>query len=96
MTFDTTAKGKKDLPAAVHQKDHTTRPQMVKESWNSGYHELISSFKKETGVSATLNTSFNLHGYPIVYHYKDALKVFKQSGLKYLAIENFLISKNYL
>jgi len=93
MTFDTKAKGKEDLPAAVHQKDHTTRPQMVKKDWNSGYHELISSFKKETGVSASLNTSFNLHGYPIVNSPEDSIYVFNNSDLDALAIGNYFVTK---
>lgn len=46
-----------------------------------------------TGIGAVLNTSFNLHGYPIVHSPKDALEVLDKSGLKYLAIENYLIWK---
>ena len=93
MTFDTKEKGKQDLPAAVHQKDHSTRPQMVKGSWNSGYHELISSFKRETGVSATLNTSFNLHGYPIVNSPEEALWTMENSDLDALQMGNYLVTK---
>jgi carbamoyltransferase len=40
-----------------------------------------------------LNTSFNLHGYPIVYSAEDALDVFERSGLEYLALGDYLVRK---
>ena len=42
------------------------RPQFVKKEHNHGYHKLISEFEKITGMGGILNTSFNLHGWPIV------------------------------
>ena len=38
-------------------------------------------------------TSFNIHGEPIVNSPKDALDVFLRTNLKYLLIDNILISK---
>lgn len=92
VTFDTTTLGKQTLKAAIHQYDFTLRPQIVKKEWNSDYFNLIQEFKELTDLGAVLNTSFNLHGYPIVYTPKDALYIFKNSGLKYLAIGSFLLS----
>ena len=46
-----------------------------------------------TGIEVLLNTSFNLHGYPIVQDYKDAIHVLLNSGLNYLVVDNYLISK---
>ena len=37
---------------------------------------LINEFKKISGVGCLLNTSFNIHGEPIVNSPKDALDVF--------------------
>ena len=51
------------------------------------------SFFKKTGVPALLNTSFNLHGYPIVNSVKDA-RVFKSSELQSLWLEDHIIEKN--
>jgi carbamoyltransferase len=45
------------------------------------------------GESVVLNTSFNLHGFPVVYSPEDALYVFINSGLKYLAIGSYLLEK---
>lgn len=44
------------------------------------------------GIGAVLNTSFNLHGFPIVLGPDEALDAFENSGLKYLTLEDYLIS----
>jgi len=54
---------------------------------------LIEEFQRLTGVGAVLNTSFNLHGFPIVSRPEDALDVLDRSGLRHLAISNWLVSK---
>lgn len=92
-TFDTTDLGKKEIVAAIHQKDHTTRPQMLKRDWNSNYYDLITSFKKDTGVSGCLNTSFNLHGFPIVNTPEDAIDVLNRSSLDALALGSYYIER---
>lgn len=93
MTFNATDEGKLRLKAAMHQYDFTLRPQVVSEEWNPEYYKLISEFKRLTGIGGILNTSFNLHGYPIVYSPADAIFVFLKSDLKYLALGPFLLSK---
>ena len=40
-----------------------------------------------------LNTSFNLHGSPIVANWSEALEVFGQSDLDLLVIEDVVVSK---
>lgn len=94
VAYDTTTKGKTDLAAAIHPYDKTTRPQILDQTTNPSYYELIKQFEKLTGIGAVLNTSFNLHGEPIVMTPADALRVFNLSGLKYLILENYLISKS--
>lgn len=93
LSFDGTDLAKKELRAALHQYDFTLRPQFVKKDWNNKYYNLIKEFEKLTGIGGVLNTSFNLHGFPIVLGYKEAMFAFENSGLKYLALENFLISR---
>jgi carbamoyltransferase len=93
MAFRTTEKGKKDLSAALHPYDFTARPQILKKEFNPEYYNLIKEFEKKTGVGAVLNTSFNLHGEPIVCTPEDAISTFERSGLKFLALGNYLISK---
>ena len=93
ITFDTTALAHEHLSAAMHPYDQTCRPQIVTKDANPSYHALISEFKNLTGIGAVLNTSFNLHGQPNVESPKDAIETLSNSGLQYLALENFLISK---
>lgn len=93
MAYDTTEKGKKELKAAMHQYDFTIRPQVVRREYNPSYYMVIKEFEKLTGVGAVLNTSFNLHGFPIVLGPKQALHTFENSGLKHLVLENYLIQK---
>lgn len=83
-----------DLTAGSHPRDKTVRPQIVTQTANPNYHKLISHFKTLTGRGVVLNTSFNLHGYPIVYSPQDAIDVFLRSGLEYLALNHFLLKKN--
>jgi carbamoyltransferase len=92
LTFDTTER-RGELRAGTHPFDHTARPQEVVREWNPSYHALIAEFQRLTGTGAVLNTSFNLHGFPIVSRPEDALDVLDRSGLRHLAIGNWLVSK---
>lgn len=93
MTYETNETGRKYLKAAIHQYDFTARPQLVKKEFNPAYYSIIKEFEKITGVSALLNTSFNLHGFPIVCGPQEALTAFENSGLTHLVLENYLIVK---
>ncbi|HXK40911.1 MAG TPA: carbamoyltransferase C-terminal domain-containing protein [Candidatus Paceibacterota bacterium] len=93
ITFNTTELGREHLKAAIHPYDFTTRPQIVSKEQNLDYYGLIREFKKLTGIGAVLNTSFNLHGEPIVCSPEDAVRTFENSGLQYLALGNYLVQK---
>ncbi|MBU6950771.1 carbamoyltransferase C-terminal domain-containing protein [Hahella sp. HN01] len=93
-TYQATEEGVAQLRAAIHQGDHTLRPQVVKKQVNPDYYRLIHEFHGLTGVGAVLNTSFNLHGYPLVATPEQAIMTFENSGLQYLALGTFLISKS--
>lgn len=93
ITFDTKPLAHKELIAALHPYDLTSRPQMVKKEINPEYHALISEFEKLTGVGGILNTSFNLHGEPNVEKPIEALRTFELSGLPHVALGNYLVSK---
>jgi carbamoyltransferase len=81
------------LTAALHPQDASARPQILEEAWNPEYHAVIREFQRRTGIGAVLNTSFNLHGEPIVAGAADAVDTFERSGLPHLAVGRFLISK---
>lgn len=92
MTFDTTDRVD-DFPAGVQPYDRTARPQFVRSDRNAPFHRIISRFQERTGRSVVLNTSFNLHGFPIVCSAEDAVQVFESSGLEHLSVASYLISK---
>lgn len=93
LAFDSTDLARRDLRAAMHPYDFTLRPQVVRQSWNPYYHKIIEEFEKRTGVGGVLNTSFNIHGEPIVGTPEDALDVFVRSDLEYLVLGGHLIAK---
>lgn len=84
----------KSIEAGTHPYDCTVRPQFVSKLHASGYHKIISAFQSLSGIPALLNTSFNLHGEPIVDNIDDAIRTFELSGLDHLLIEDtILLSK---
>ncbi len=93
LAFRTHDKRQGELIAALHPQDGTARPQILEESWNPEYHRILREFERRTGIGAVLNTSFNLHGEPIVCGPADAVDTFERSGLPHLALGHFLISK---
>ena len=88
-----TKDGKNKFPAAVHQADGTARAQLVKKEQNPILWNLIFKFYEKTGIPALLNTSFNLHGEPIVRTIQDALRVFDKSELEVLWLNEHIIYK---
>jgi carbamoyltransferase len=82
-----------EMIASSHPRDHTIRPQVVTQSMNPDYHKMLVHYEKITGSGVVLNTSFNLHGEPIVYSIYDAIRVFLKSGLPHLALNKYIISK---
>lgn len=93
IAFDTTERGSRELVAATHTADKTARPQMVEREVNPEFADIIQSFEAITGVGGVLNTSFNLHGEPIVCGATDALRVFELTDIDDLLLGSTLISK---
>jgi len=93
LAFPTNAKRRDEIVAAVHPQDGTARAHILDESWNPGYYRVIREFERRTGIGAVLNTSFNLHGEPLVCSPEDAVSTFERSGLPHLALGHWLISK---
>jgi carbamoyltransferase len=95
MTFAAPARAEAfdEIIAGSHPKDHTVRPQVVSKAANPDYHAVIGDFERLTGRGAVLNTSFNLHGEPIVATSQDAIRVMAASDIQYLALNDHLLSK---
>jgi carbamoyltransferase len=93
LAFPTRPERRHEIVAAVHPHDGTARAHIVERSWNPEYHHVIAEFERRTGIGAVLNTSFNLHGEPLVCSAADAIDTFERSGLPHLALGRFIISK---
>jgi carbamoyltransferase len=85
--------GMQHLRAAMHQGDFTIRPQVIEQEVNPEYYRMLQAFERRTGVGGVMNTSFNLHGFPLVATPEQAFMTFEKSGLQNLVLGPFLISK---
>ena len=92
LTLDCTDDMKRLSPAVVHI-DGTARPQVVHEAYSPGFHRIISLVHEETGVPSVVNTSFNMHGEPIVCTPSDAVRSFQAGDLDALALGSFLLTR---
>jgi carbamoyltransferase len=82
----------KTIPAVTHV-DGSARIQTVSKDTNPLFWNLISEFKKITGVPVILNTSFNVKNEPIVCTPADAIKCFLSTDIDLLAAGDFYIEK---
>jgi len=89
----TNIKASSDFAAVIHPYDKTCRPQIISKNQNIEYEDLIHKFGEITGIYGILNTSFNLHGFPIVNSTENAMNIFLKTNLDALILENFLIVK---
>ncbi len=90
ITYDVTGRCKAEAPAVVHV-DGTARPQVIRQSENPEYYAILEEYKKRTGLSALVNTSFNMHEEPIVCTPCEAIQAFRQSRLDVLVLNSFLV-----
>jgi carbamoyltransferase len=79
------------IPAVTHL-DYSARVQTVEDD-DSRFAKLLKAFRKRTGTSVLINTSFNVRGEPIVCSPADAYRCFIGSGLDTLVIENMLLRR---
>ena len=92
-SFDSKPQGRISFCAAMHNRDKTLRAQIVEKSVNPKYHQLLRYFYELSGIGGVLNTSFNLHGFPLVCDPAQAIFTMDKCGLQYLALENYLLCK---
>jgi carbamoyltransferase len=76
--------------AGVISVDGTCRPQFVADEEGGAFAEVLREARRRWGVGAVLNTSFNIHGEPLVCTPQEAVDVFTRSGADALAIGPYL------
>ncbi len=57
------------------------------------FAELLREARRRWGIGAVLNTSFNIHGEPLVCSPAEAIDVFVRSGADALAIGPCLVER---
>jgi len=92
ICFNCTDAMKKSSPGVVHI-DGTARPQLINEEFDPGYYRIVKLFHEKTGIPSIINTSFNMHGEPIVCTPADAVRSFVSSQIDYLSMGPFLIER---
>ena len=81
-----------DVQSITHL-DFSARIQTVHRETNLRYWQLINAFKKLTGYSVLVNTSFNVRGEPIVCTPHDAYRCFMATDMDCLVVGNYLFDK---
>ena len=82
------------LLSGVTSIDGTCRPQLVADDASGEFAELLRESRRRWGIGAVLNTSFNIHGEPLVCSPAEAIDVFVRSGADALAIGPFLVERS--
>lgn len=82
-----------NIDATVHPFDRTARAQIVNADIAPKFHRLISKYKETSGCAVLLNTSFNLHGTPLVRDAKTAISTFLKTDLDVLFCDDWCIRK---
>ncbi len=94
VAFNSTDLAWEHLRAGLHPADRTCRPQILSESVNRDYHGMIEAFFRRTGVGGVLNTSFNVHGEPIIQTASEALRILEETDLDAVQLPGVLIEKD--
>ena len=89
MTFNCTDWMKDHCPGVVHV-DGTARPQIVRQGDNPGLHRILEEYHRLTGLPVLLSAAFSFPGEPLVCTPADAVRLFGQGHLDYLALGQFL------
>jgi carbamoyltransferase len=79
--------------AGVMSVDGTCRPQIVSDEDSGVFADLLREARGRWGSGVVLNTSFNIHGEPLVCSPAEAVDVFLRSGADALAMGPFLVRR---
>ena len=80
------------VPSVVHV-DGSGRLQTITKTQNARYYGVIKAFEKHSKIPILVNTSFNIRGEPIVCTPHDAYRCMMGTGIDYLIMEDFIITR---
>lgn len=90
MTLRGTKEFQKNYPAAAHI-DGTARPQILNDDDDAFMRGILQEYKRQSGKKVLINTSFNLHNYPIIESARTAINSWLASNTDALVINNILM-----
>jgi carbamoyltransferase len=90
---DVRAEAQALLPAITHVNG-SARLQTVSASDNPDFHSLLLAVGETTGRQMVLNTSFNVKGQPIVNTPDEAIETFLGTGIEFLFLENYHVTRS--
>jgi carbamoyltransferase len=90
---DVLPEARAQLPAITHVNG-SARLQTVSRKDNADFHALLVAVGKTTGRQMVLNTSFNVKGQPIVNTPDEAIETFLGTGIEFLFLENFHVTRS--
>jgi carbamoyltransferase len=79
--------------AGVTSIDGTCRPQIVPDEAGGRFAEMLRAVKAQRGLGVVLNTSYNLHGEPLVCTPEEAIDVYVRTEADALAIGSYLTTR---
>jgi carbamoyltransferase len=84
LCYDTREEWRDKLPTVVHPVDKTARIQIVTETSNPLFYQILKAYKDKKGFGCLVNTSFNVHNEPIVNKPNEAFIHLKNNIVDYL------------
>jgi carbamoyltransferase len=81
----------RDRHKSIMHVDGSARAQIVGKE-NPAYSMLLSEMKKIGGRGMVLNTSFNIHGMPIVMSPRDAIEMMRATKTKHMFINGIFVT----
>src|SRR3569833_679335 len=81
------------FPAITHVNG-TARLQTVSTADNPDFHTLLRAVGETTGRQMVLNTKFNVKSQPIVNTPDEAIENFLGTGIEFLFLEDFYVSRS--
>jgi carbamoyltransferase len=83
---------KQFIRGCVHV-DGTARVQVIDDDSDTLLAKVLKEFRKRKGYPVLVNTSFNLHGQPMIEHPRQAMVALQASRLSFLAMNNMFVRK---
>jgi carbamoyltransferase len=80
------------IPGVINRFDNTSRIQIAKKD-NKPFFPILEAFKEITGVPVLMNTSFNVHGEPIINETEQAMKHLVNGVVDILVVDDKVYRK---